>query len=222
MSSREVKECNLYELTKKERVIYLAQEDPFLKVEKIAQLAETTSHYVRTVLSEADLSLTKLRENYARKKVSSSEENKLVFEVLELSELGNINYEVQENLILNQSYEFVKQGSKQIAETVLFKEDERPLFISSTFFASKLAITEIKQLKKVENVRFSAVELEVEKGRQQLLQILNSKPGSYLLTLKKKLYFSDQLQGINVVYFPVNQIKLNFNNSLQQIKVLKK
>src|SRR5690554_4660504 len=53
--------------TKKEIIIESASRDPFLKVEELAETADTTSRYVRTILSEADLSLMKLRKEYARK-----------------------------------------------------------------------------------------------------------------------------------------------------------
>ncbi|MFW6256929.1 MAG: GntR family transcriptional regulator, partial [Bacillota bacterium] len=54
------------ELTKKEQIINFAQSDPFLKINDIADYVETTPRYVRTILSEADISLMKLREKYAR------------------------------------------------------------------------------------------------------------------------------------------------------------
>ena len=54
------------ELTKKEQIINFAQSDPFLKISDIADYVETTPRYVRTILSEADISLMKLREKYAR------------------------------------------------------------------------------------------------------------------------------------------------------------
>lgn len=53
-------------VTKKEQILHLAQKDPFLRVEEIAARAETTPRYVRTILSEAKLSLTALRRRYAR------------------------------------------------------------------------------------------------------------------------------------------------------------
>lgn len=53
--------------TKKEQIVQLAQSDPFLKVEEIAKMVETTPRYVRTILSEAKVSLTHLRRSYARK-----------------------------------------------------------------------------------------------------------------------------------------------------------
>ncbi|MFW6007415.1 MAG: GntR family transcriptional regulator [Halanaerobiales bacterium] len=54
------------ELTKKEQIINFAQSDPFLKISDIAKHVETTPRYVRTILSEADISLMNLRKKYAR------------------------------------------------------------------------------------------------------------------------------------------------------------
>lgn len=54
------------ELTKKEQIINFAQSDPFLKISDIAECVQTTPRYVRTILSEANISLMKLREKYAR------------------------------------------------------------------------------------------------------------------------------------------------------------
>lgn len=53
-------------VTKKEQILNLARKDPFLRVEEIAAKADTTPRYVRTILSEAKLSLMALRRNYAR------------------------------------------------------------------------------------------------------------------------------------------------------------
>lgn len=52
--------------TKKEMIVAWARHDPFLKIEDIAQRVKTTARYVRTALSEANISLTQLRERYAR------------------------------------------------------------------------------------------------------------------------------------------------------------
>lgn len=51
----------------KDRVIALAKSDPFLKVKDLAQKAGTTAPYVRTILSEAGLSLNEMRRSYARR-----------------------------------------------------------------------------------------------------------------------------------------------------------
>lgn len=50
----------------KEQVIALARKDPFLTVEELANHVGTTTPYVRTILSEADLSLNQMRKEYAR------------------------------------------------------------------------------------------------------------------------------------------------------------
>lgn len=52
--------------TKKELIVELARRDPFLRIDEIAARADTTPRYVRTILSEARVSLMKLRRNYAR------------------------------------------------------------------------------------------------------------------------------------------------------------
>lgn len=52
--------------TKKQHILALAQKDPFLRVEEIAAKVKTTPRYVRTILSEARVSLMQLRRNYAR------------------------------------------------------------------------------------------------------------------------------------------------------------
>ncbi|MFP4661428.1 MAG: GntR family transcriptional regulator [Halanaerobiales bacterium] len=68
------------ELTKKEQIINFAQSDPFLKISDIAEYVQTTPRYVRTILSEANISLMKLREKYARnmeKRLKNDEHNEL-------------------------------------------------------------------------------------------------------------------------------------------------
>jgi len=68
------------ELTKKEQIINFAQSDPFLKINDIAENVQTTPRYVRTILSEANISLMKLREKYARnmeKRLKSNREVQL-------------------------------------------------------------------------------------------------------------------------------------------------
>ena len=52
--------------TIKARVIKVVQSDPFLSIEEIAAQVRTTPRYVRTILSEANLSLTQMRKQYAK------------------------------------------------------------------------------------------------------------------------------------------------------------
>lgn len=52
--------------TKKQQVLQVAQQDPFLTVAEIAAAVSTTPKYVRTILSEAGISLAALRKTYAK------------------------------------------------------------------------------------------------------------------------------------------------------------
>ena len=55
------------EQSKKGQVIALAKANPFLTVKDLAREARTTTRYVRTILSEAQLSLHEMRRSYARR-----------------------------------------------------------------------------------------------------------------------------------------------------------
>ena len=221
MSSREVKETSLYQLTKKERVIYLAKQDPFLKVEKIAQLAETTSHYVRTVLSEADLSLTKLRENYARKnEVDSYDQNQLVLDLLNLDKLENIKYEVQSDLILNKNYNFDVHCENEFKETLVFKSNGQPIFINSLFLATDHNVDNSKELKKISDLSVSDVEVTLKSCDPKVAELLKSKANNPIIVLEKEIYLNNKFQGINVIYFLANKLKLVLDDVLQEISVI--
>lgn len=54
------------EATKKERIIELARKNPFWKIEQIAEEVGTSKMYVRTSLSESNISLIKEREKYVK------------------------------------------------------------------------------------------------------------------------------------------------------------
>ncbi|SNY19289.1 hypothetical protein SAMN06265827_10594 [Orenia metallireducens] len=56
------KKINLEEETKKDMIIRLAKSDPFVSIEEVANQADTTNRYVRTILSEAEISLMQLRK----------------------------------------------------------------------------------------------------------------------------------------------------------------
>src|SRR6056297_481905 len=104
------------ELTKKEQIINFAQSDPFLKITDIAENVQTTPRYVRTILSEANISLMKLREKYAKnmeKRLKNNKYNDLQAKVSLRDEYsynnvkaGNIRVELFEN---HNNYEAIKK-----------------------------------------------------------------------------------------------------------------
>ena len=53
--------------TIKSKVLRVARQDPFLSIEEIANQVETTPRYVRTILSESQVSLMQLRKEYAKR-----------------------------------------------------------------------------------------------------------------------------------------------------------
>lgn len=62
----DVQEPDARRRNKKDEVVRLAIADPFMSVDEIAVQVNTTPRYVRTILSEAGLSLLALRRRYAR------------------------------------------------------------------------------------------------------------------------------------------------------------
>ncbi len=52
--------------TIKSHVVQTARQDPFLSIDEIATIVQTTPRYVRTILSEAQISLMQLRKSYAK------------------------------------------------------------------------------------------------------------------------------------------------------------
>ena len=54
-------------MNKKQKILDIIAENPFLSLEEIAKFAGCTSNYVRTILSAEGLTLTKLRKEFAKK-----------------------------------------------------------------------------------------------------------------------------------------------------------
>ncbi len=52
--------------TIKAKVLQTARRDPFLSIDEIAAIVRTTPRYVRTILSESQVSLMQLRKSYAK------------------------------------------------------------------------------------------------------------------------------------------------------------
>ncbi len=95
---------NLEWKTKKEKILEDARRDPFQKIDKLAKRANTTTRYVRTILSEANLSLMKLRREYARKmekRYNSIDERLLLGQLLKAPFARNDQIEICQELLFN-------------------------------------------------------------------------------------------------------------------------
>jgi len=82
--------------TKKDKILEHARQDPFLTIEDLSHKADTTPRYVRTILSEANISLMQMRKEYARKienRYNSMYENILVNYLLNVPFSSKVNIE---------------------------------------------------------------------------------------------------------------------------------
>lgn len=114
------------ELTKKEQIINFAQSDPFLKISDIAEYVQTTPRYVRTILSEANISLMKLREKYARnmeKRLKNDEQYELQAKV-------SLRDEYSYNDLNPESIEVEQVDENQFPEIQRFREEDELIKIS--------------------------------------------------------------------------------------------
>ncbi|MFW5991622.1 MAG: GntR family transcriptional regulator [Halanaerobiaceae bacterium] len=114
------------ELTKKEQIINFAQSDPFLKISDIAEYVQTTPRYVRTILSEANISLMKLREKYARnmeKRLKNDEQYGLQAKV-------SLRDEYSYNDLSPESIEVEQADENQFPEIERFREEDELIKIS--------------------------------------------------------------------------------------------
>ena len=113
------------ELTKKEQIINFAQSDPFLKISDIAEYVETTPRYVRTILSEADISLMNLREKYARNMEERLKDNKY----RDLQAKVSLKKEYRNNKMFVGDIKVEKIPEKGFNEIRRIKDDDRLLRI---------------------------------------------------------------------------------------------
>jgi hypothetical protein len=115
----------------KERILRAAQTDPFLSVEAIARQAGTTQQYVRTILSESGLSLTRLRREYVQnmeqrvgrvrgdgEELNLPEEGGLEIRQISAPQLARL-LQVREDVPLSQASRFAaKAGAQGFAQLI--------------------------------------------------------------------------------------------------------
>ncbi|GAB6099249.1 hypothetical protein JCM16358_11280 [Halanaerocella petrolearia] len=200
----------LYNWTKKERVIYLAKRDPFLKVERIAELAETSSHYVRTVLSEANLSLTKLRKEYAENKRRLDKEKFFLKELLNIEELDDLTLELElDEALIDDNYNYLKNSSDyQLAKTMLFQYDNQPSLLNTRLLTTKNSQGSLFQFQIRDDVEFRPTEFSISKASQSLSDLLGVSKGYPLLILKKEIVIDNEMSGVDIVYCNADKLQL--------------
>ncbi|MCK4261126.1 MAG: hypothetical protein KAX49_19275 [Halanaerobiales bacterium] len=242
MNSRD-KKVHISTETKKEYIVRLAKEDPFLKIEQIANFAKTTSRYVRTILSEANLSLMHLREEYARKMEKKSE-SKILFSLNEslvnihIQDKGNgpaFSYSAPKIEIVD-SYKDVYWNYDNVLLYRYFQHIyyyKKPIGIIEFITKVKLDVEKLNQENGVFNliglnsdeVRFASPEIEIGK----LADLLSYKglnfelqPDDPIIKINAKITVKERILGEEIFYFPGEYVKLMipgiFSPILEHIK----
>jgi len=103
---------------KREKIVHLAKDDPFLTVEKIATLADTTARYVRTVLYENNISLQELRKLYALRWKPDRDTGDCVYKLEQL-----MYHLAQEQLEANDLVHLSSIKSSEIKEGIFIAND---------------------------------------------------------------------------------------------------
>lgn len=216
--------------TKKEIIIENAYQDPFLKIEDLAQKADTTSRYVRTILSESNLSLMKLRKNYA-KKIENNKYN--LNDRLLLNYLMKIPFQSRENvlstgeLLLNNSSD-ISGISDQIQRffsyySYKYLVKKKCWGLSTVFLENKyfevvedsLSINELLALLNKEistnNLSISNIEIVVDLSTEQISKLLEMSNLCPILRIKQKISINSSDVAVIVAYFNARNISFSFS-----------
>lgn len=225
--------------TKKEIIVENAHKDPFLKIEDLAEIANTTSRYVRTILSESDISLMKLRKDYARKvenmnidvkdklffyhltrfpyqsKVESIFTDKLYLNnSVDLSELG-VN--IKENFNYYSFLHIIKNNPWSVC-TLFMKKDKK---IDEQFLRSFNDLVDLLCYEAKESgIEISDLMIDIQISNGQIADSINITPLVPIYRVKQVLSSSDGVFAVMLAYFDTRKVSLNI--SLNKGLILKK
>jgi DNA-binding GntR family transcriptional regulator len=223
----------LEELTKKEQIINFARHDPFLKISDIAENVDTTPRYVRTILSEANISLMELREKYARnmeERLAGDKSNlqQATIKLLEKDkdfETGDISInkikDVEfDDLVRTKPQErLYKIVQEKLVDNKVYGWQEIITYLSSGINQERLSnlnsLYELFGDKGINNVKFRNNVIQVEAANPILETRLNFKGEENLVMKSQRVILIDKLPiGIENYYFDANSIQLVFPGEL--------
>ncbi|NLJ83579.1 MAG: hypothetical protein GX336_01545 [Halanaerobiaceae bacterium] len=222
---------NLNYKTKKEIIIENAYRDPFLKIEDLAELADTTSKYVRTILSDANVSLMELRKEYARrieeKKYCPSDRIILNYlskaslfkkknfsssEVLYINnplDVNNIAGQIQRNFFYQSYCLKVKKSTWGLAS----------VFLDKRYFQEQEALS-FEALLEIFNESLDGKELEisnldiiVDLATEQISSHLGIENFSPLIRIKQNLLLKGEIVVLFLLYFDARKISFSLSHN---------
>lgn len=220
------------ELTKKEQIINFAQNDPFLKISDIAEYVQTTPRYVRTILSEANISLMKLREKYARsmeKRLQTPEETENTLSVslrpvhgqMEVADLG-----IEE--LLEEEYDDLQKINKE--ERLwrihqLHQTDRKPFCVKEliTFFPDDLTAETLESLesvyelfgrKGINRLQFKEHIVRFEQPTEETRLRLGLTKSELVMVVSRYILLNKISIGTENYYFKADQIQMSIPGEL--------
>lgn len=222
---------NLNYKTKKEIIIENAYRDPFLKIEDLAEMADTTSKYVRTILSEANVSLMELRKDYARriedKKYSVSDriilnyliktplferKNILTSDILFLNnplDVNNIAEQIQRNFFYRSYCLPVKKTTWGLI-SVFF---DKRYFPEQDFVSYEELLEIINKALSGKELDISNLDIIVDLATEQISSKLGIESFSPVLRIKQNLLFNGEIVALFLLYFDARKISFSLSHN---------
>lgn len=204
----------------KEQIIFQAQRDPFLTVEELGLAAQTTPRYVRTVLSEAGLSLNELRRQYARA---------LERRLGEVRSKGQ--FEAQKELRI------IKIKGKQEGHSLVDWGEDQDLFQISTaleingipsyirlitreMLAIPASFSNLREfLPGFEKLRVGEQRIEIVPLQPELSSVLALPRGAQALKLSSVLHLPDQKVALEQNWLALSGLVLHWSPQAQEFKI---
>lgn len=220
------------ELTKKEQIINFAQNDPFLKISDIAGYVQTTPRYVRTILSEANISLMKLREKYARSmekrlQTNAEPETEKSLKLIPVTgdmEIGDLGIDQ----LLDEEYAGLqKMGRDEKLWRInqLYYSNGRPFCVKElvAFFADDLlvekvaSVEEVYQLfgrKGISHLHFLDNVVRVDQVEEYIQRLLDLRTEKIAMIISKYILMNKIPIGIENYYLSPEKVEMRFSGKL--------
>ena len=225
-SNMGVRNMSLEELTKKEQIINFARNDPFLKISDIAEHVKTTPRYVRTILSEANISLMKLREKYARNmeerlqvKESASQETEIrlinqkgevVAGYIKLSKITDKEFRELRKISADQ--ELYKISQKRMVDKEVFGVQEIITYLSPEINKERIqnldSLYELFGSRGFNKLNFKNNIMEVEIANEFLSKLLGIDKGKPIIKSQRLILIGKMPIAIENCFFDAEEVQL--------------
>ncbi|GAB6138239.1 UTRA domain-containing protein [Halanaerobaculum tunisiense] len=214
------------DLTKKEQIINFARHDPFLKISDIAERVETTPRYVRTILSEANISLMELREKYARnmeQRLSGREADLQKATIQLLRQDGEVaasdvklqqidDFEFDELVQTDEEEELYKIVQVRMIDNEAYGLQEVITYLSSDINQDRIcnldSLYELFGNKGVNNLKFKNNIIQVEEANAFLADKLDIDRESPIVKSQRIMLIDKLPIGIENYYFDADSVQL--------------